>query len=422
MKLSLIMMIQLNAFQATKHNILEKVIPSRADLEKKSFFKSSAIVKAEKAEAKMIKSTTMNNNKKRESSKNDQRGYVKEISNSSKGYKCNLCDSKIRHYRNLLAHMAMIHYKDELKSKYGEREWECGNEDCKKLFDSERKLLSHLANRHSDFESLLPPKNSFKISAMPQSGKKIAAKKNGGKKTSRRLQPTSMKSKIRERKFNCPECSAICLRSADLMIHIALIHHRQEITAMLTKFDDKFGCNTCPKVLGSEKSLIYHLMTTHKALSEHIPKGQSFKVGEKRIDFRKKLKKDKSDLDIKKEVSDGDQDDDEEEEEAQFECGICKAVTSSKFSHARHMAWVHYKDELKQFYGETENECGLCNVKTKDEMSLVRHIASVHNELKKIMENVKGKERSKGVQKDVIKMATKDENKSIDDSSDAPSE
>ena len=55
-------------------------------------------------------------------------------------------------------------------------------------------------------------------------------------------------------------------------------------------------------------------------------------------------------------------------------------------------------------------------------MSLVRHIASVHNELKKIMENVKGKERSKGVQKDVIKMATKDENKSIDDSSDAPSE
>ena len=86
------------------------------------------------------------------------------------------------------------------------------------------------------------------------------------------------------------------------------------------------------------------------------------------------------------------------------------------------MAWVHYKDELKQFYGETENECGLCNVKTKDEMSLVRHIASVHNELKKIMENVKGKERSKGVQKDVIKMATKDENKSIDDSSDAPSE
>ena len=77
------MIIQFNAFQATKHNILEKVIPSRADLEKKSFFKSSAIVKAEKAEAKMIKSTTMNNNKKRESSKNDQRGYVKEISNSS---------------------------------------------------------------------------------------------------------------------------------------------------------------------------------------------------------------------------------------------------------------------------------------------------------------------------------------------------
>jgi len=126
--------------------------------------------------------------------------------------------------------------------------------------------------------------------------------------------------------------------------------------------------------------LIYHLMTSHKALSEHVPQADSCREEVRTV--AKKKKKEKSYSKIKKEVS-------ETEDQSQFKCNICKAVTSSKPSLARHMAWVHYKQELRQLYGKTDTDCGICEVKTKDEMSLVRHIASVHDGLKKIMKDLK---------------------------------
>jgi hypothetical protein len=42
--------------------------------------------------------------------------------------------------------------------------------------------------------------------------------------------------------------------------------------------EDRWSCNFCPKVLGSEKSLIYHLLTRHKALAEHLPQNDTSKL------------------------------------------------------------------------------------------------------------------------------------------------
>ena len=52
----------------------------------------------------------------------------------------------------------MAHFKNNLKKHYGEKEWEC--KLCKKEFNAERKLLSHLANLHQAIKSLMPDKES----------------------------------------------------------------------------------------------------------------------------------------------------------------------------------------------------------------------------------------------------------------------
>ena len=169
-----------------------------------------------------------------------------------------------------------------------------------------------------------------------------------------------------------------------MIVHIAMIHHRPEILTLFTKNDDKWCCNLCPKVLASEKSLIYHALTSHKALAEYMPSSESFGVkatpSSSSIAFKKK-KKLKKVLKVKKEVAeDGNALPDKEE----FVCELCNAVTSSKASLGRHMAWAHFREELKSIFAKSETECKVCDVKTKDELSLMRHIAGVHDGLREI--------------------------------------
>ena len=337
--------------QITKHNSLENLIPSRSEIEKDSFLQS----KAAKTEEKAAKAEGKHDRSDRKTDDND-----------GQGFKCNICNADIRHYRNLLVHLALVHYRDELKAKYGDKEWECGI--CKAMFDAERNLLSHLANRHSDFEGMLPPKMSFKnskftgVRGLKSKRLKFAVKKEKTDGPSRR--------------FRCNECNSRCVRYPDLIVHIAMIHHRSEILTLFTKNDDKWCCNLCPKVLASEKSLIYHTLTSHKALAEYMPSSESFGVSPTPVIVKKK-KKLKA-LKVKREATEVDQ------EKEEFVCELCSSVTSSKASLGRHMAWVHFREELKSMFAKSETECSVCDVKTKDELSLMRHIAGVHDGLREI--------------------------------------
>jgi hypothetical protein len=42
--------------------------------------------------------------------------------------------------------------------------------------------------------------------------------------------------------------------------------------------NEKWNCLSCSKVFSTEKSLVYHLITTHKAIAEHIPAKDSKEI------------------------------------------------------------------------------------------------------------------------------------------------
>ena len=187
----------------TKHQSLEGLIPPRLDTEKRSYIQTK-------------------------DTENSGKTSKKSTATEEKGHRCHICNAKIRHYRNLLVHLALVHYRDELRSKYGEREWECGI--CKVVFDAERNLLSHLANRHSDFESRLPPKNVLELPTKSGlKGVKLKKRKLVVKKEKGSENPNP------NRKFKCRECKTCCVRYPDLIVHIAMIHYRHEVIAMFTR-------------------------------------------------------------------------------------------------------------------------------------------------------------------------------------------
>ena len=76
-------------------------------------------------------------------------------------FRCHICGSNMQNFYNLCKHMAMAHFKNNLKKHYGEKEWEC--KLCKKEFNAEMKLLSHLANLHQALKTLMPDKESLRI-------------------------------------------------------------------------------------------------------------------------------------------------------------------------------------------------------------------------------------------------------------------
>jgi len=122
-----------------------------------------------------------------------------------------------------------------------------------------------------------------------------------------------------------------------------------------------------------------------------MPSSDSFAVksapSSSRIAFKKK-KKVKA-LKVKREAAEVDEDDKAPEKE-EFVCELCNSVTSSKASLGRHMAWSHFREELKSMFAKSDTECKVCDVKTKDELSLMRHIAGVHDGLKELTKANKG--------------------------------
>ena len=131
--------------QVYKHSALSNKIPSR---DKCQTIRTSNNAIAERS-IRHNKSVLVNTTKT---------SLLKSSGNGITAYRCHICDSKIQKFSNLCTHMAMAHFKNNLKKHYGEKEWEC--KLCKKEFNAERKLLSHLANLHQAIKSLMPDKES----------------------------------------------------------------------------------------------------------------------------------------------------------------------------------------------------------------------------------------------------------------------
>ena len=135
-----------------KHSALSNKIPSR---EKCQIIRTSNDAIAEKS-IRHNKSVLVNTTKT---------SLLKSKGHGITAYKCHICDSKMQKFSNLCTHMAVAHFKNNLKKHYGEKEWEC--KLCKKEFNGERKLLSHLGNLHQALKSLMPERESLRIQQPP---------------------------------------------------------------------------------------------------------------------------------------------------------------------------------------------------------------------------------------------------------------
>ena len=62
-------------------------------------------------------------------------------------------------------------------------------------------------------------------------------------------------------------------------------------------------------------------------------------------------------------------------------CPVCQEVFYNKTELIRHIACLHYPDQIRQFHRGTKFECGICKVRFTHESNTLRHVLSVHNGL-----------------------------------------
>ena len=66
-------------------------------------------------------------------------------------------------------------------------------------------------------------------------------------------------------------------------------------------------------------------------------------------------------------------------------CLECDTRMSNYNNLLAHMACVHYKETLTQFYGENDRKCKLCNKECHDERKLLSHLVLFHKCLNSIL-------------------------------------
>ena len=111
----------------------------------------------------------------------------------------------------------------------------------------------------------------------------------------------------------------------DLGKHMALQHYKIEISKMYAQ--EKWNCGLCPKPFATEAGLIFHLLTTHNALKEYLPRKESFALGSTK----------------EKHVNKDETADQEDFVNKVLLCPICKAEFGDKKTLVRHMALLHFR-------------------------------------------------------------------------------
>ncbi len=83
---------------------------------------------------------------------------------------------------------------------------------------------------------------------------------------------------------------------------------------------------------------------------------------------------------------------------SRIDCHLCTKSFTQKSDLLRHIAWTHFKKELRQFSGSSKLECGICKVVCTREVNLIRHLAYSHKILDDQMLSSKGNLNPKKIQ------------------------
>ena len=66
------------------------------------------------------------------------------------------------------------------------------------------------------------------------------------------------------------------------------------------------------------------------------------------------------------------------------QCHLCQKSLSDNVARLRHLGVTHFRNEVKQYFGENNGECGLCKKVYRKSCSLIRHIVIEH----KVLDNI----------------------------------
>jgi hypothetical protein len=198
-----------------------------------------------------------------------------------------------------------------------------------------------------------------------------------------------------------------------------MLHYRSVLTKLMKhekstdSSTEKWNCLSCSKVFSTEKSLIYHLISSHKAIAEHIPAKDSKQIQrtakhqkvqiifkrKKKLVLKKNIQSEQPKINVSEETSSNEDDfnpekaagtsksmsskpkikvsdetssdeDDFNKEKAgsiksisfkqkvdekdEFRCNVCNGKNSNKRNLLRHMALVHFRQELLKRFKKTQ--------------------------------------------------------------------
>ena len=278
---------------------------------------------------------TLNRSSARKTKRRSEQGP--KLESSPTLYRCNVCPRKMNSLNNINVHMAVLHYRNDFKEYYGEKEWTCAI--CQKEFDNERKLLSHLVVKHGKLNNVLKRKDK---------GKKK------GKKANQRVD-----------KYSCPTCTYSCPRYPDMILHVAATHHREEVLEIYGPNDQY--CSICSKTFARGRGLIYHLITTHKDLQSFLPSRETllYKRGARKNQPISETPKSKTKT-LDKPAT----------------CSKCKKTCADLKTLRRHWALIHFRQDLcDRYLRQNPTKCHFCSKTIEGEPWMLSHLVNVHRVL-----------------------------------------
>jgi len=265
---------------------------------------------------------------------------------SSTAFQCRICHKESHSHAKLLSHYTTAHYLDKLKPHFCKETQTCNL--CKKAFQKKHQLLYHIAYTHKVLAGL------------------VLNKEDGLVKTSSETVPLETRSickpkvihkkKSESKNIECFKCKKAFSQYSKLLNHLAIKHFRENLTETYQKETNQ--CNRCHHVCSDANNFLIHVTNRHGALKDLIPS--------------------KSDVTIETDTSTTDA-------KSSWQCSICEMSVANHHRLLRHIASVHFKEDLSEKYILNGNKCLICDYSTKYISDLYGHLASKHHLLKNLV-------------------------------------
>lgn len=142
----------------SSHQSLSEFMPRKDSTKVTKLASSQALKKKKSSRASKntlkLGETLSNKSTENLSSKKPCPSLVKK--KKRKAHRCQICNVKRSSIQNTQRHMALIHFKSELKKMFVKNERDC--RVCSKTFVDDAQLLEHIANVHNGLKDFLPVK------------------------------------------------------------------------------------------------------------------------------------------------------------------------------------------------------------------------------------------------------------------------